>query len=371
MSSLPPTGVGDPNAHSCLSSADLEEAKLRLQRLKSEIEAEFLAAEEEEESTRLAQAAGGAAAAGSSSSSSSRCRRVDDDDDSSSSSSTTSFATTAGPCASCGTAASLQCVACRIPYCSIACQRNDWKAHKPRCRPPFDADAVNSLIGKAAKKSICLTESRSWSNGLSKLKSKAPTASSALVLPEGVSVLLDIGGGLRHGSEDGSFTSVTHSSKGTCTWRFPQVLLHLSGPLAALDVLSLLGDAVRRESFRVELMSGHIMGCKDPHKYARYLEKGSPANTNPRTRSTAVSVETLSFEPDADVTIGLDTRGVVRLFASTAEGGEEDKVEGWSDKKIDRYDPMIDGGVTELTKLAWVLTDKTWQLQARWSEPHG
>ena len=37
---------------------------MRLQRLKSEIEAEFLAAEEVEESTRLAQADGGAAAAG-------------------------------------------------------------------------------------------------------------------------------------------------------------------------------------------------------------------------------------------------------------------------------------------------------------------
>ncbi|KAF0288971.1 hypothetical protein FJT64_012688 [Amphibalanus amphitrite] len=38
-------------------------------------------------------------------------------------------------CSVCGAVTAGYCSHCRQPYCSAACQRMDWEAHKPRCRP--------------------------------------------------------------------------------------------------------------------------------------------------------------------------------------------------------------------------------------------
>lgn len=41
-------------------------------------------------------------------------------------------------CSTCSAPASKNCVKCAAPYCSVACQKQDWKAHKKICRAPGD-----------------------------------------------------------------------------------------------------------------------------------------------------------------------------------------------------------------------------------------
>jgi hypothetical protein len=138
------------------------------------------------------------------------------------------------------------------------------------------------------------------------------------------------------------------------------------GPLTAIDVLRLLGDAVRRESFRVELMANRVMNCKNSEKYARYL-RGTPFSFEPDAHSV------LSFEPDADETTELDTRGVVRLFLdsrNSADSDEEDYVHLFLDSRdgedSDDCDALVDGS-GDLEELFWNPTKKTWN--AEWSPP--
>jgi hypothetical protein len=64
---------------------------------------------------------------------------------------------------------------------------------------PFNADVVNKLIKQADALRIIFSESMKWNEDLLTLASKAPSASSALVHPEGVSILV-ASSSLHHGS---------------------------------------------------------------------------------------------------------------------------------------------------------------------------
>ncbi|XP_054766629.2 tudor domain-containing protein 1-like [Lytechinus pictus] len=39
------------------------------------------------------------------------------------------------PCEACGKSGSKHCSKCGAPYCSVVCQKGDWKKHKNRCKP--------------------------------------------------------------------------------------------------------------------------------------------------------------------------------------------------------------------------------------------
>ncbi len=148
------------------------------------------------------------------------------------------------------------------------------------------------------------------------------------------------------------------------SWTKPTFSLKLTGPLTAIDFLRLLGDAVRRESFRVALMVNRITACKDSDKYARY-SVGTVRSFEPDAHSV------LSFEPDADETAELDTNGVIRLFLHSHDSAESDG-EDFDDcdelVNSDDCEALVDRGATDLEELFWEPTKKTWN--AEWSDPY-
>ena len=60
-----------------------------------------------------------------------------------------------GTCKNCRKIGKMQrCSVCKVaPYCSPACQRADWKAHKPLCKPPSAAPAPVPVAAPAPKDS--------------------------------------------------------------------------------------------------------------------------------------------------------------------------------------------------------------------------
>ena len=64
----------------------------------------------------------------------------------------------AGPCSLCGNHARKTCSVCYKLYCSSGCQRQDWKQHKPVCKPKHRAvlqptdDDINRAYRKATTK---------------------------------------------------------------------------------------------------------------------------------------------------------------------------------------------------------------------------
>jgi hypothetical protein len=147
----------------------------------------------------------------------------------------------------------------------------------------------------------------------------------------------------------------------------PPFSLKLTGPLTAIDFLRHLGDAVRRESYRVALMANRVeyRDCQDSDKYARSsVSAGTVISLEPDTHSV------LSFEPDADETTELDTSGVIRLFLDSRDSAESDEEDfGDCDELIntDDCEDLVGGGATDLEELFWEPIKKTWN--AGWSDP--
>ena len=71
----------------------------------------------------------------------------------------------AGPCSVCGNHARKKCSVCYKLYCSSGCQRQDWKQHKPVCKPKHKAvlqptdDDIKRVYRKATTK-LSLFESQ-------------------------------------------------------------------------------------------------------------------------------------------------------------------------------------------------------------------
>jgi hypothetical protein len=93
-----------------------------------------------------------------------------------------------------------RCEWCLGLSCSKACELEGTVSS-------FNADAVNRLL-KQARYSMNFYESTNWNDNLLTLASKAPSASSALVLPGGVSILV-ASSSMLHGSGSVSILNLT------------------------------------------------------------------------------------------------------------------------------------------------------------------
>ena len=130
-----------------------------------------------------------------------------------------------------------------------------------------------------------------------------------------------------------------------------RLLRHFDALLAAESVW-LIGDAVRRESYRNALASEKVP--HDAALRARYVCHDMASYQN---------APVLSFEPYPDPTEGLDTEEVYELYCRASRGEDDEDVD---DEYCDKIE-LTDGGTTTLQDITWQADG--WMLQ--WSPPFG